>query len=459
MSDQKLFAEFDSVSAKAWKQKIQVDLKGADYNETLVWESPEGIHIKPFYHSEDVEKISQGPSQTSQKWSIVQHLYAQDARKTNKKVLEVLTKGTEGLYITIPSEEISVPLVLADVDLEKVPVYFDFQFLALDYLKAVVDFARDKKAKFYLNLDIIGNLTRTGNWFHTKEKDHEILKEILNYTAKHEDIHVLGVQLTLYQNAGANIVQQLAYSLGHANEYLNSFDTKGDFPISFNVSVGGNYFMEIAKLRALQRLWTTLASEYGVTSDCHVFAEPSKRNKTLYDYNVNMLRTTTECMSAVLGGARAVCNLPYDALFHKDNAFGERIARNQLLILKGESYFEKVANPTDGSYYIEELTGQLARKALGLFKSIEAGGGFLKQLKEHQIQKKIRESADKEQDLFNKGSEVLVGTNKYINDEDRMQGELKLFPFMKTDKRKTIIEPILKRRLAEDMEQKRLKNE
>jgi methylmalonyl-CoA mutase len=164
-------------------------------------------------------------------------------------------------------------------------------------------------------------------------------------------------------------------------------------------------------------------------------------------------------MSAILGGADTIANLPYDALYHKDNEFGDRIARNQLLILKNESYFDKVNNPSDGSYYIENLTHQLAEKALALFKDIEANGGFLKQLNEGIIKRKIQESADKEQELFDTGKEILLGTNKYPNKNDRMKDDLELFPFVKIKPRKTLITPIIEKRLAEKMEQDRLKEE
>jgi methylmalonyl-CoA mutase len=206
-------------------------------------------------------------------------------------------------------------------------------------------------------------------------------------------------------------------------------------------------------------LWSTLASEYKIEQDCYIIATPSKRNKTLYDYNVNMLRTTTECMSAVLGGANAIINLPYDAIYHKDNEFGDRIARNQLLVLKHESYFDAVNNPADGSYYVESITQQLGDKALELFKQIEAGGGFLTMLKNHTIQKKIKESALAEFEAFSEGKEVLIGTNKYPNANDKMKNDLELYPFVKTNKRKTLIEPIIENRLAEKIEQERLDNE
>jgi methylmalonyl-CoA mutase len=160
-----------------------------------------------------------------------------------------------------------------------------------------------------------------------------------------------------------------------------------------------------------------------------------------------------------LGGANTVCNLAYDGIYHKTNEFGERIARNQLLILKHESYFDKVNNPSDGAYYIESLTEQLAEKALQLFKDIEANGGFLKLLKDGNIQRKIKESAEKEQEQFENNEAILLGTNKHINPTDIMKNELELYPFVKTNPRKTLIEPIIERRLAETLEQKRLNDE
>jgi methylmalonyl-CoA mutase len=254
------------------------------------------------------------------------------------------------------------------------------------------------------------------------------------------------------------MVQQIAYSLSHANEYFNRI-TPISQPIVFEVSVGTNYFFEIAKLRALRLLFNLIAKEYNHNFDCHLLVSPTKRNKTLYQYNINMLRTTTECMSAILGGADAIVNLPYDALYHKDNEFSDRIARNQLLILKHESHFDKVNNPADGSYYIESLTNQLSEKALTLFKDIEANGGFLKQLNEGIIKKKIQESAHKEQELFDSNQEILVGTNQYINKKDSMKDNLELFPFVKIKPRKTLISPIIEHRLAEKVEKERLKNE
>lgn len=455
MSDNSLFDDFNPVSAKEWKQKIQFDLKGADYNKTLVWESPEGINVKPFYHADD-NANSYRVAITSG-WNIGQSIYVHNAIVANSRAKTVLEKGAESIQFIIPSDDIKISELLEGIPLKETHIYFDFHFLSLDYIKSIRNFIGDFKDTIHLNIDPIGGLARTGNWFTNLKTDLDNVNQILGL----EFENVLSIDSSLYQNAGANMVQQLAYSLAHANEYLNKYENviEKRFKITFKVAIGTNYFFEIAKLRALRILWNALAKAYTIPEECHIIAMPTKRNKTLYDYNTNMLRTTTESMSAVLGGANMVLNMPYDAIYHKDNDFGERIALNQLLLLKNESHFDKVNNAADGAYYIEQLTNQFAEKALELFKQLEKGGGFLKQLKENSIQKKIKDSAAKEQKAFNSGEEVLLGTNKYINELDKMKDTMELYPFVKKNSRKTLIEPIIERRLAEEIEQKRLNDE
>ncbi|MBN4085195.1 methylmalonyl-CoA mutase subunit beta [Flavobacteriaceae bacterium AH-315-B10] len=463
-----LFKEFESVSSKAWKQKIQLDLKGADYNETLIWNSPEGIDVKPFYHADDFENLPESSLAKATSWKICQTIYVSNVEQSNKKALDVLSRGAESIRFIIPSEDVSIETLLKEIDLSSTQIHFELQFLSEEFVNQLS--VIPAKAGIYVYTDIIGNLAKSGNWYYNLNKDHEILNNIIASKTK-QYVACISVDTSLYQNAGANMVQQLAYALAHANEYLNHLNNNASLRVifeensiekflTFNVSIGTNYFFEIAKLRALRLLWKTLASEYkSNVSDCHIIATPTKRNKTIYDYNTNMLRTTTECMSSILGGANTICNLPYDSIYHKDNEFGERISRNQLLVLKHESHFSKVNNPAKGSYYIESLTQQLSEKALALFKDIEANGGFLKQLKEGTIQRKIKESAAKEQEQFNKGEDILLGTNKHPNNNDRMKHDLELYPFIKTKVRKTLLEPIIEKRLSETIEQERLKKE
>jgi methylmalonyl-CoA mutase len=450
-----LFDDFNPISSKQWKQKIQFELNGADYNETVVWNSPEDIKVKPFYHKDESEGVAPVKTKASE-FRICQNIFVHDLEKTIIRANDSINRGAESIRFTIEDENTDVTKLLESLPLQKISIHFHLSFISIDFVKKIEAITKKEDAIIFCNMDPIGQLAKDGNWFATKEKNNF---ETLNLISKAtENLSIISIDSGLYQNAGANMVQQIAYSLGHANEYFNKISTIKK-PIVFEVSVGTNYFFEIAKLRALRQLFNLIAKEYNHNLDCQLLVSPTKRNKTLYDFNVNMLRTTTECMSAILGGADTIANLPYDSLYHKDNEFGDRIARNQLLVLKHESYFDKVNNPADGSYYIESLTHQLAEKALILFKDIEANGGFLKQLNDGIIKRKIQESADKEQELFDTGKEILLGTNKYPNKNDRMKDDLELYPFVKIKPRKTLITPIIEKRLAEEVEYDRIKAE
>lgn len=451
-----LFSNFEPITSKEWKQKIQFELNGADYNENLIWNSPEDIKVKPFYTKEDVKEVISVTTKASE-FKICQNIFVYDVNKSIERALDSLNRGAESIRFTIEDETVNVAQLLEKLPLENIPVFFHLNFISIEFVQQLNEIARTKKAVIFCNIDPIGQLAINGNWFTNSEKNNfETLNKLIK---KDSSLSLISVNGALYQNAGANIVQQIAYTLAHANEYFNRIEVLKPETLVLEIAVGTNYFFEIAKLRAIRLLFNIIAKEYNQNWNCHLLVTPTKRNKTLYDYNINMLRTTTECMSAILGGANTIANLPYDALYHKDNEFGDRIARNQLLILKNESYFDKVNNPSDGSYYIESVTQQLADKALALFKDIEANGGFLKQLNEGIIKRKIQESAEKEQDLFNAGKEILLGTNKHTNKNDRMKHDLELFPFVKVKHRKTLITPIIERRIAEKIEQERLEKE
>ncbi len=449
-----LFNDFEKITSKQWKNQIQFELKGADYNDTLVWKSLEGIKVKPFYHN-DEDAVTNAVSTTNTQFSIVQEIYVFDVEKSIDKANEVLNRGAESIRFIIPTVETDVVNIINTIQNQPKAVYLQLLFLDADIIAQINEEAAKQSFEIFVLIDPIHQLGFDGNFFKDGNSDFATLNEI---NKKANDINWLTVNATTYQNAGANMIQQVAYTLAHANEYLNRIENF-DKNITVEVAVGGNYFFEIAKIRAIRLTLNALTEAYSSNITFHIVAKPTRRNKTIYDYNVNMLRTTTECMSAVLGGADAVENLAYDAVFHKTNEFGERISRNQLLILKEESYFDKVNNPADGTYYIENLTNQLAEKGLELFKDIEKNGGLISQLIEGTIQRKISESEAKEQTLFNEGKEVLLGTNKYPNAQDQMKNDLELYPFVKQNPRKTLITPIIEKRLAETLEQERLASE
>lgn len=450
----KMFSEFEKINSKQWKNQIQFELKGADYNDTLVWETLEGIKVKPFYHN-DEDAATNAVSTTNTQFSIVQEIYVFDVEKSIAKANEVLKRGAESIRFIVPTAEIDIVHIINSLQNQPKAVYLQLLFLDAAVVAKINDEAAKQSFEIFVLIDPIHQLGFDGNFYKDGNSDFTTLNEI---NQKANNINWLTVNASTYQNAGANMIQQIAYTLAHANEYLNRIENF-DKNITVEVAVGGNYFFEIAKIRAIRLALTALAEAYSSNISFHIIAKPTRRNKTIYDYNVNMLRTTTESMSAVLGGADAVENLAYDALFHKTNEFGDRISRNQLLILKEESYFDKVNNPADGAYYIESLTQQLAEKGLELFKDIEKNGGLISQLIDGTIQRKISEAAAKEQALFNEGKEVLLGTNKYPNALDKMANDLELYPFVKQNPRKTLITPIIEKRLAEALEQERLEAE
>ena len=443
--------DFEPSSAAAWKQKIQFDLNGADFNQTLLTKTNEGITIKPFYHSNTFEKLD--IPTPSEDFKICQKITIISDNKANKTAVNVINRGATALRFEA-KKPFNIDEVFRNLLNKQLEFHFQFEFLNEDFIHKLSSKLKDETVFF--NIDCIGNLAKTGNWHTSLISDFKTLENLIQ---KNPSKYILSVNANLYQNAGANTVQQVAYAIAHANEYLTKFGGEIASKIQFNFAIGTNYFFEISKIRAFRYLFNLVLNEYNCKAEAKIYAEPSLRNKTIYDYNVNILRTTTESMSAILGGVNTISNIAYDSLFHNANEFGDRIARNQLLILKEESYFTNAQNIAKDSYYIESITKQIAEKALAVFKDIEKGGGFLNQLKEGTIQRKIVENEKKEQIQFNAGELVLLGTNKFINEQDKIKKEIEINPFTEKRAHKTLIIPIIPKRLSEKLEQKRLKDE
>jgi len=440
-----LFDEFEKTSPSAWKQKIQVDLNGADYNDTLLWKSPEGIVVKPFYTSED--RTNQKIKTPEKGFNICQSIFIDDEKIANLIAIKSLKSGVNSIQF-IANKTFDYKKLLININVEEIYIYFKFNFIDNHFQIELSKFINSEKTFF--QTDIIGNLAETGNWHYNLHVDFDILDNIQKNTT-----NCIAVSGDLYQNSGATITQQLAYTLAHANEYLNKFGGDVAKNIHFSFSVGSNYFFEIAKLRAFRILWSTLIAEYSVDDvEAHLFVKPSLRNKTLYNSNLNIVKTTSECMSAILGGSNTICNISYDSIYRKSNKFGERISKNQLLILQEENQLKNEQNFADGSYYIESITQQLAENALLIFKQIERNGGFLDQLKSGSIYKKIKENASKEEKQYLEENPDLL-----LNNDELIHEKIELYPFLKQRNIKTLIQPIHLNRVSESYEKDRLNSE
>ncbi len=438
-----LFDDFNKVSSQEWKLKIQADLKGADY-QTLITKTLEGIDIKPFYHYDTYTPSTQ---KYSSNFYIVQELHLKNSLIANKIARKALKKGVE--YFSVYFDKtFDIDLLIKDIAPDK--IIFKADMLDIDFFELLF---KKTQGKSRLLIDPIGHFARYGNWYKNEEIDFNDLKTLLNKLP--QNFLFIDIRADHYKNAGANTIQEVAYALGHAIEYTEKLGELILPRIQFTMAQGAHYFYEIVKIKNLKNLWNLITDNYQIALTPRVYALPALRNKTIFDPYVNLLRTGMEMMSAILGGADWAANLPFDAVFKKSNEFSERLARNQLIILKNEAYFNKALKSTEGDYFIEEHIYKSADKALNIFKNIEKSGGFLSQLYKGTIQKKIQESAEKEEQLFNNGEIILVGTNKYIQEKETAP-QIDFYPFLKKRKGQTLIRPIVPKRLAEKNEKKRL---
>ncbi|MEG0929694.1 methylmalonyl-CoA mutase family protein, partial [Algoriella sp.] len=391
----KLFENFDIISDKEWKNKVQVELKGLEYNETLVWGTNDQINVKPLYTKDDVDYSAIQPlPRNSKDWKII------------SKYTGNINQDYSFLYgYLIPQKSFNEKIEL--------PNYLDLfiEFDGSTDLKSLENIPNLK----YLDLDIYGYLAQNGLWQNDSQKASKALvKEVLELKNFEK---VISIQADVYQNAGANHVQQLAITLAHAVEYLENFGADIADKIYFKFAVGSNYFFEVAKLRAFRFLWKLILEQYNKESEAFIFTSTSDRNKSKLDIYNNVIRTTLESSAAIFGSSDAVFVGSYDEV-NNETDFGLELAAKQQLLLQKESYLNQFTDPAAGSFYIESLTNQLAENALELFKTIQNVGGFVRALENETLQDYIYTSAKKEQKDFDEQIIKLIGVNKYRNEAD-----------------------------------------
>ncbi len=446
---EKLFSDFPSVSDQEWEKQIIEDLKGADYEKKLIWETIDGLKLRPYYRESDLKNIpltggtpgifpyNRGTNKKNNNWYIREDIVSENIKNANKLARTALEKGAETIAfknLSINSyNELSV--LLHNIDIEKICVdfytsesYFFLAQLLIDYIKKNNINKANVKGSF--NFNSFDYYLFNGKYCNTLEDDINELYNLINLCINElPSFRIIKVNGQHFADAGASVVQELAFSLSLAHEYLYLLSEKNikttDIVkrISFTFSSGSAYFLEIAKYRAAKPLWAKIVEQYGVIDDdaaIYIHAVNSLWNKTIYSPYVNMLRTTTESMAAALGGCNSMTVTPFDSTFSSANDFSARIARNQQIILKYESYFNKVADPSGGSYYIENLTNSIAEAAWNLFKKIENEGGFAKAMENDYIKNEIEKIAQKRNmDIAMKKISIL-GVNHYPDTTENM---------------------------------------
>ena len=441
--EQKLFADFAPVTTAEWEAKINNDLKGKDYERALVWKTYEGINVHPYYRQENLEQLNyldtlpgefpfvRGNRKTDNDWLVRQNITVTDFEAANKKALEVLGKGITslGFYFTNCENltKKNLQLLVKDICLEAAEVNFvcpDDSAKIIDLFTEIVSEgkANNKNVLGSLAVDPIGTFVLKGSLDKNSISD---LKPAIEKAKAVPQFRSVAVHGKFFANSGSSIVQELAFSLAQGAEYLTLLTDAGvniddaATAIKFNFGIGNNYFMEIAKLRAARLLWAQIVKAFQPESDNSAkliaHCETNRYNLTVYDSNVNMLRTQTEAMSAALGGAHSITVLPFNTIYEEPNSLSERIARNQQILLKEEAYLDKIVDPSAGSYYIENLTASLADEAWKLFLEIQDKGGFIAAFREGFIQNEIKQMAAKRDKNIALRRENLLGTNQFPN--------------------------------------------
>lgn len=458
-----LQADFAPVSKQAWKDKIIADLKGADFDKKLVWRTPEGFSVQPFYRREDLKGLKttvSAPGQfpyvrgtrTNNEWAIRQNICAcKNARKANAKALEVLNKGITSLGFCLDKDKLTynfIKTLLNGVYAPAVAINFSICACAAPKLANILvryygRMGYDTKGLIgSINVDPIKNMLLKGKAL-TREQVSQKIAETVKAAKSLPGYRVVGVNSVILNNSGAYAAQELAYALAWGAEYMTML-TEAGVPnyraanaIRFNMGIGGNYFMEIAKFRAGRLLWAKIVEAYKDpifttalrnAAKMNVSAETSRFNMTVFDAYVNLLRSQTETMSAALAGVDEITVTPFDVTYEKPTDFSERIARNQQLLLKEEAHFDKVVDPAAGSYYLENLTASIAAEAWKQFLDIQDRGGMYQLVAEGKVQEHMAANLKARLADVAKRKEVLLGSNQFPNFTEKAGKKIKNKP-------------------------------
>ena len=419
---EKLFEEFSHKTLKQWNDKIISDLKGNNY-ENLIWESPENIKVDPIYNSESTNKLKGDCTYKHLDWEIEQSLN----NPTNKQILTCLNKGASALLLKdVPSKDLET--ILENVLFQYIQTSIQSKSIksSLDKFISLIEKRGLEKhsIKGSLHYDPLMDCLKKGAINTDLWENFKLIQEKSIDLKALKSVNIQGVE---YHNAGASISQELAFTIAQLSEYFTNAPSLEPNKIQISLGVSTNYFFEIAKFRAIRILWTQILNAFK-KDDTRLYlrAQTGLRTSTIFDPHVNMLRTTSQSMSAALGGANIINTSSFNAAFKKDDDFAQRMARNISLILKEESYFNKVSDPSAGSYYIESLTNELSLNAWKLFKEIEANGGWLNAVQSNFIQDRIEKNAAKQQHFFESKNTHLLGTNLFPNLEEKMTSEVEL---------------------------------
>ncbi|MBI0163794.1 methylmalonyl-CoA mutase [Bartonella sp. M0283] len=456
-----------------WKKLAEKELKASP--DTLVWHTAEGIDVKPLYTKDDLahddlldtlpglDPFLRGPRATmytGRPWTIRQYAGFSTAEESNIFYKKALASGQKGLSVafdlaTHRGYDSDHPRVVGDVgkagvaidSVEDMKILFDG--IPLDKMSvsmtmngAVIPILANfivageeqgvarRDLSGTIQNDILKEFMVRNTYIYPPEASMRIIADIIEYTAnempRFNSISISGYHM---QEAGATLVQELAFTLADGREYVRAALKKGldvdQFAgrLSFFFAIGMNFFMEAAKLRAARFLWSRIMHEFSPKKASSLMlrthCQTSGVSLQEQDPYNNIVRTAYEALAAVLGGTQSLHTNSFDEAIALPTEFSARIARNTQLILQNEMGLTKVVDPLAGSYYVETLTKELVDKASALIDKIEAMGGMTKAVIEGLPKRLIEEAATARQAAVDKGEEIIVGVNKFRSDEEK----------------------------------------
>ncbi|MFN4164588.1 MAG: methylmalonyl-CoA mutase [Ferrovibrio sp.] len=453
---------------EAWAKMAQKELGDKPLSE-LLWQTPEGIAVKPLYTAADLEGLEtlnslpgfdpftrgvRGTMYANRPWTIRQYAGFSTAEESNAFYRKNLAAGQQGVSVafdlaTHRGYDSDHPRVVGDVGkagvaidsiedmkilfdgipLDKMSVSMTMNGAVLPVLACYIVAAEEQGVKpdqlsGTIQNDILKEFMVRNTYIYPPAPSMRIISDIIGYTAQHmpkfNSISISGYHM---QEAGATAVQELAFTLADGLEYVRTAINSGlDVDafagrLSFFFAIGMNFFMEIAKLRAARFLWARIMKQFNPKKAgslmLRTHCQTSGVSLTEQDPYNNVVRTAIEAMAAVLGGTQSLHTNALDEAIALPTEFSARIARNTQLIIQEESYVTKVVDPLGGSYYVEALTHALVTHAWALIQEVEAMGGMTKAVESGMPKLKIEEAAARRQARVDRGEDVIVGVNKY----------------------------------------------
>lgn len=455
------FAEFEAATHEDWLEAARSSLRGRPL-ENLVASSYEDIDIQALIGADALgndRHLDSLPGQypfrrgapaagyRAQPWLIAQEIDIADPGDFNAALRESLANGQTAIVLrdTLDLDTASdMRRALAGIELRRFPLFIRGDGRSPEIFCRLLQTALNKdifrELTGCVGYDPLASLARTGV-MHT-DAFERMAAHVADVAERTPRLGSILVSATVYHDAGANAVQELAIALATAVEYLRGMSDRGFAPelvagrLRFQLGIGENFFMEVAKLRAIKLLWAQVAQAFGIESEgqrIRLGARSGARNKTQRDRHVNLLRLTTEALAAAIGGVDSLTIASFDAPVGKSNDFSRRLSRNLQLILQEEVELTQLIDPAGGAWHIEMLTDELARRAWAQFQAIEAAGGMLAALQAGAIQAGIEAMAEQRRRDVASGAAVLVGANRYADPDESLPPLMRQPGTVKTD--------------------------